>query len=117
MKAKSYKMKYTPTEEELIKNGFRDGGSWILKDAVKFKSRIFMWKDCEFSIEIAFKQDKSDFDDFENVLVMDEDFGQPYTPFYGDNYKKNITNFPALEFVIEKYNDFMDSFDFLEEAE
>ena len=29
MKAKSYKLKYVPTKEQLIEAHFREGGSWI----------------------------------------------------------------------------------------
>ena len=115
MKAKSYKLKYTPTEEQLIEAGARCGGSWIDENSALFISKSFELPeyDFEFSIDICFKDDISDWNDFDNVLVLDEDFGQPYTSFYRDNYKKEISNFPCLEYCIEKYNEFMDSFDFL----
>ena len=116
MKAKSYKLKYTPTEEQLIKElSARSGGSWIDKNSKLYISKFFELPeyDFEFSIDICFKEDISDWNDFDNVLVLDEDFGQPYTPFYGKNYKKEISNHPCLEYCIEKYNEFMDSFDFL----
>ena len=116
MKAKSYKLKYTPTEEQLIKElSARSGGFWIDKNSKLYISKFFELPeyDFEFSIDICFKEDISDWNDFDNVLVLDEDFGQPYTPFYGKNYKKEISNHPCLEYCIEKYNEFMDSFDFL----
>ena len=115
MKAKSYKLKYTPTEEQLIESGARSGGSWIDEESKMYISKSFILPeyDFEFSIDICFKADISDWNDFDNVLVLDEDFGQPYTPFYRDNYKKEISNFPCLEYCIEKYNEFMGSFDFL----
>ena len=116
MKAKSYKLKYTPTEEQLIKE-FRakNGGCWINKKSNLYISKFFRHPKYhfEFSINICFKEDISDWNDFDNVLVLDEDFLQPYTPFYGNNYKKEISNHPCLEHCIEKYNEFMDSFDFL----
>lgn len=118
MKAKSYKLKYIPTKEQLIKLGARPGGSWISKDSELYFSTLHKFpKSCgDFSINICFpyfEKDLAEWDDFNYVLVLDDDFGQPYTPFYGKNYKKDIQNFPCLEFVIEKYNEFMDSFDFL----
>ena len=70
----------------------------------------------DFTIYIGFpdfEEGLAEWDDFSFVLVLDDDFGRPYTPFYGKNYKKDIQDFPCLEFVIEKYNEFMDSFDFL----
>ena len=115
MKAKSYKLKYTPTEEQLIKElSARSGGFWIDKNSKLYISKSFMLPeyDFEFSIDICFKEDISDWNDFDNVLVLDEDFGQPYTTFY-TNYKKEVSNHPCLEHCIEKYNEFMDSFDFL----
>ena len=115
MKAKSYKLKYTPTEEQLIDAHAKLGGIWINKESVFCISKFFRLPkyDFEFSIDICFKEDISDWNDFDNVLVLDEDFGQPYIPFYGENYKKEISSFPCLEYCIEKYNEFMDSFDFL----
>lgn len=118
MKAKSYKLKYVPTEEELIKNKFREGGSWINKKAKWFFTSEYYNAKTRFdmSISICFNEDLEDWNDFDNVEVLDEDFCQPYTPFYGDNYKKDIHGFKCLEWCIEKYNKFMDGFDFLEEV-
>ena len=118
MKAKSYKLKYIPTKEQIIKLGARPGGTWINQDSDLYISitRKFPGSCGYFSISIGFpdfEKGLAEWDDFNFVLVLDDDFGQPYTPFYGKNYKKNIQNFPCLEFVIETYNEFMDSFDFL----
>ena len=55
------------------------------------------------------------FNDFENIEVMDFAFGQPYTPFYGDNYKKYINDFPYLQKVIKRYNKVMDNLGIFEE--
>ena len=115
MKAKSYKLKYIPTEEQLIAAGAKRGGIWINEESVFYITKCFELPkyDFEFSISIYFKDDIGDWNDFDNVLVLDEDFGQPYTPFYGKNYKKEISNHPCLEYCIEKYNEFMNGFDFL----
>ena len=117
MKAKSYKLKYTPTEEQLIDAHAKLGGIWINKESALYISKFFELPeyDFEFSIDICFKDDISDWNDFDNVLVLDDDFGQPYTPFY-TNYKKEVSNFPCLEYCIEKYNKFMSGFDFLWEV-
>ena len=118
MKAKSYKLKYVPTAEQLIKLGARPGGIWFNRSPGWYISitREFPNSCGDFSIYIGFpdfEKGLAEWDDFNYVLVLDDDFGQPYTPFYGENYKKDIQDFPCLEFVIEKYNEFMDSFDFL----
>lgn len=54
MKAKSYKLKYTPTEEQLIKDlSARSGGSWINKNSKLCISKFFEFPkyDFEFSID------------------------------------------------------------------
>jgi hypothetical protein len=119
MKIKRFKLKDNITREDLIALGFRNGGSWIKKDAELFLERCFEYKNThfEFSVGIAFSSDINDWNDFDNVLVMDEDFGQPYTPFYGDNYGKDIHGFPTLENTILKYNEFMSGLGILEEVD
>ena len=117
MKIKRFKLKDNVTRDDLIALGFRNGGSWIKKDAELFLSRCFEYKETEFeySISIAFSSDINDWNDFDNVLVLDEDFCQPYIPFYGDNYGKDITDFPTLENIIFKYNEFMSGLGIFEE--
>lgn len=68
-----------------------------------------------FSVDIGFTDDINNWNDCDNVIVLDEDFLQPYTPFYA-NFENDITNFPCLEKTVETYNDYMDSLDFLEEV-
>ena len=70
----------------------------------------------ELSVSVCFSVDMGKWNDFDNILVLDEDWGQSYTPFYFENYKKDIKDFPVLEYCIRQYNDFLDSFDFLEEV-
>ena len=118
MKAKSYKLKYIPTKEQLIKLGAQPGGTWINRYSEWLFSFTGEFPDScgDFVIYIGFPDFEKglvEWDDFNFVLVLDDDFGQPYTPFYGKNYKQDIQNFPCLECVIEAYNKFMDSFDFL----
>ena len=119
MKIKRFKLKDNITKDDLIALKFRSGGSWIKKDAELFLCRCFEYRksDFEYSINIAFSSDINDWNDFDNVLVLDEDFGQPYTQFYGDNYGKDIDNFPVLEMVISNYNKFMDSLNIFEEID
>lgn len=68
----------------------------------------------EFSIDIGFTDDINYWNDYDNVIVLDEDFLQPYIPFY-TNFENDITDFPCLEKTIETYNKYMNSLDFLEE--
>ena len=123
LKIKRFKLKEgRPTQEDLERYGFREGGSWIIKGAEWFVSKIIRkedtrYRDYEFSFNLAFKDDLTDFNDFDNILVLDEEFGQPYTPFYG--YIENNGDeepFPFLAWVISEYNEWMSGFDFLEEV-
>lgn len=116
MKIKHYKLKQDLKREELINFGAREGGSWVAKDAELFISESVCFNNFEFDIDIAFPNNLKKWNDFDYVLVLDSDFCQPYTPFYGDNYGKNITNFKSLENVIKQYNEYLDKLPFLEEV-
>ena len=122
MKIKRFKLKNDIIKDDLTSLGFKNGGSWIKEDAELFICKSFEYKrdgferyPFEYSISVAFSSDINDWNDFDNVLILDEDFCQPYTPFYGDNYGKDINNFPVLEDVIFRYNEFMDSLGIFEE--
>ena len=85
----------------------REGGSWINPGATHFISKTFPFPDAGyFSVNIAFCGGLEGWDDFDNVLVLDEDFGQPYTPFYNTEYKL-CDPFPCLKYVIDTYNHYM----------
>lgn len=120
MKIKRFKLKEgRPTQEDLDRYGFRSGGSWIDKGADIFVS--YMWRkpdpryqDWEISFNMCIKKDRSDFNDFDNILVLDEEFCQPYTPFY-EFMDKKTEPFPFLAEVVSAYNEWISQFDFLEE--
>ena len=116
MRINKYKLKKNTTLADDVSFGARDGGGWIKKGSKYFLSKKFYYKetDLSVSINITFEDKLSEWNDFDNVLVLDEDFGQPYTPFYGDNYKRDVQNSPSLVFCIEKYNEYMDSIPFFE---
>ena len=111
--------RYKPKLDGYMPKKARSGGLWIRKDADHFIGQSFKVKDgravLEFSINVAFVNGSMDeWNDFDSVLIIDDDFGQPYTPFYGKNWGEEITDFPILEQVIEKYNEFMDKQPYLE---
>lgn len=103
MKIKRFKPKRGVTQTDLLALGFRPGGSWIKDDAQLFLS-VSLNDKCNLSLDIAFGANITEWNDFDNILILDEDICQPYTPFYGENYGKDITDFPALEAVIANYN-------------
>ena len=66
------------------------------------------------SINIAFPEDLKEWNDLDYILVMDDNFCQPYTPFY--NYMdKEIPENTILEEIVKAYNELMSSFVWLEE--
>ena len=133
-KIKRYKLKSNMTKEQLISLGFHEGGTWVHKNAElvlskyihitneveyttkkgKRKKRKYL---SEFNIGIAFTDNINDWNDFDNVLVLDEDWCQPYYPFYhlrSDKLKDNEIP-KVLPLLVAEYNEYMDSLEFLEE--
>lgn len=107
-----YRVKDGASIEELMSSGFELGYSFVNKNAYCCKHKLFHYKYLEFSIYASFPKDLTQFDDFDYVLVLDEDFAQPYTPFY--NSFGEYTKQEYVVAVIEAYNNFMDSIPILE---
>ena len=90
--------------EKLENYGFKSGG-WLIKTNLpKYYINGVLLNDIEIHLEIVLKDNKLLFDDQNNVLVIDDNFGQPYTPFYESMY-----GFVFLNEVIDKYNEFMNN--------
>lgn len=106
-KANNYKIKDNITADDLDKLGFRKG-SW--QNQYKDRECVSKCKKLYDSIELnlTIRINPIEFDDFEDVLILDEDFCQAFTPFYGDNYKKEIDGDAFLGKVIDRYNQAMD---------
>ena len=120
MKIKRYKIKGNATKDDIIHSCYCsrfDGGKFVISDAdfTIFKFIKYKKNDSEFSINISFRLNIQDWNDFDNILVLDEDWCQPYTLFY-DYYDKEVSDFPTLEYIIAEYNKFLDSLNFLEEV-
>lgn len=93
----------------------REGGSWIHKNAIRFMS-IPLHDKYEITLNIGFPEDLSKWDDFNYILVLDEEFGQPYIPFYAyleGAWQKRES--PVLNKIIKNYNEEMRALPFLEE--
>lgn len=110
---KRYQLKPAVTFDWLTaSSSMKAGGSWIHQDATVYESRLGVVRNID--IEIAFPEDLSKWNDFDYVLVLDDDFCQPYAPFY--NYiDGDVKIFDFLEKVINEYHNFMDSRWYLEE--
>lgn len=97
----------------LPKNMHLDGG-WIKGGANGYIGKTFYNKvnDMELNICVAFDRDMSEWNDYDNILITD-DLGFPYSPFY-DYWDEEVEDNSSLQYVIETYNDYMDSLPFLE---
>lgn len=118
MKIKRFKLSEDVTKEHLIDCGFKDvsslrsdGVCWYNVYPIRIKKLGF-----EASINIIFSENIKDWNDFDNVDVLDESFGQAYTPFYEALQSNNNRLFPVLKSVIKKYNEIMSNLPFLEEV-
>ena len=135
-KIKRYKLKDDIKKEQLLKMGCRESEnlSYICKGAVIGKTKSItirskheykdrygnlktLYDNSEFDIDIAFTENLQNWNDFDNVLVLDSDWCQPYYPFY--NYmdgKIGIKTSPKiLPLLVAEYNKYMSSLEFLEE--
>lgn len=101
---KRYELNSNVSLEKLKKNGFKEGG--ILGDVSteNYCYIRYLIDDIELLVEVGKDKDNAlTFNDEENVLVLDEDFGQPYRAFYNEE-----NDFPFLNDVVKLYNKEMD---------
>lgn len=106
---KRYNLKIK-NKEELIsilnRLGFKEG-SWLNKyKEKKVMSKMFMLTN-DIELHITIDIENCIYDDIEDNLVLDNNFCQPYTPFY-ESDKLDFRN-PFLGKVIKAYNRTMDS--------
>ena len=138
MKANTYRLKLGTTIQDILSipgvskgsaSYMREGADAYLNKSLYKTTRVTVHGDdasstwtekCEYEISIIVAFDSSNMEswnDFDNVLVLDEDFCQPYTPFYGDNYKKDVSGFPFLEWGIGEYNALFDALTVFDKVE
>ena len=115
MRMKRYKLRDGINSHDLAKLGFKDG-SWLEenKNRLVMSKRIRLVGRIELNIIIPMEDE---FDDFKDILVLDDEFCQPYTPFYGKNYGAEIEHFKFLETVIDHYNQAMGTLGIFEEKQ
>ena len=114
-----YKMKHGTTisdiegyakKEKLV---FNNGGKWISKDA---EYCLFIVLIGDIEVDIGLPKDLEKWDDYKHVLVMNDNIGQPYGPFYSHLKNPAEEPDPYLKTIIEKYNKVMDGLPFLEKT-
>ena len=101
---KRYELSDNLTVAQLKEVGFKQGG-WIPGiDEPKMNYARVLIDDIELHIEVSVIDGKvSNFDDYNNIYIFDDNYGQVYTPFYN-----STSNFPYLDRVISRYNEEMD---------
>ena len=116
---KRFRMKPAITIEELIHYGFKKGGSWLNSNAEYYLPYNINKNGNRFSIEIGIPFNLNEWNDCDFIMVIDDAFLQPYTPFHNVRCEqckgKQSANFHTLDWVIKEYNNYLSSLDFLEE--
>lgn len=89
--------------------------SWIHPRAIRFIGYRLNINGLEIDVDIGFPENLTEWNDFEYIIVMDDDFCQPYGPFYTklDNPDWNGNDF--LNVLVEEYNNLLTNLPFLEE--
>lgn len=117
---KRFKLKDGLTLDDLKTCDLKEGNLGI-ENTDHYMVKFLKYKGLKFEISIylTFSRELYPWNDFDNVEVLDEDFLQPYTPFYGvlkDQAEGIPSNgFQALNWVIHSYNEYMSHLPFLEE--
>lgn len=103
---KNYELQSNLTIEKLKMSGFLEGGFLKRVPQPKYFINKPLVNSILLHIEIVVNPDQTlSFDDFNNIIVLDDDFCQPYTPFYDESVDSNFLNS-----VIIRYNKIMDDF-------
>lgn len=112
---KRFKLKENVTNKDIENlDGIRTGGTWIQKDCKRFLN--FHLGDSIY-LNIGFPDDLTKWNDFDYGLVLDDDFCQPYTPFYTRFSDPGKPVFPFLGNIIKAYEEAMNGIPVLEELE
>jgi len=102
-----YKLNPSVCKEQLLENKFRVG-SWRHGDSAdEWYSKWWILQD-EIGMTVHINITTKQWDEFEDTDVIDEDFGQPYGPFY-HCYYNGAQTFECVDRVIEAYHKRMDA--------
>lgn len=117
VKVKRYELNTSATISQLKSLGFKEG-YWEESTKECYVKENWLSKfysldaknDIEMYLSINLK-DLANWNDFDNIMVIDDTFGQPYGPFYTyrDGRKILFVNqFPVLERIYTRYEKIMD---------
>lgn len=97
-----YKLNPNISIERLEELGFKSGGWMPNIESPKMMFMGLLTSDIELYIEI--NTNTFEFDEYENIFILDNNFGQPYYPFYKENDDSNY-----VRSARDSYNRIMDS--------
>lgn len=89
--------------------------SWIHPKATRFISYILNINGIEIDVDIGFPENLTEWNDFEYIIVTDDDLCQPYGPFYTKLDNPHWEGDDSLNILIEEYNNLLSNLPFLEE--
>ena len=97
-----YRLNPNISIERLEELGFKSGGWMPNIESPKMMFMGLLTSDIELYIEI--NTNTFEFDEYENIFILDNNFGQPYYPFYNENDDSNY-----VRSARDSYNRIMDS--------
>lgn len=101
-----YKLNPDVSTDDLMRNKFKPG-SWRHGDSNdEWYSKSYGLYD-EIDLTVHINMTTKDWDEFEDTDVIDDDWGQPYSPFYDCIYN-GCEKFDFISRVIEAYYKRMD---------
>lgn len=101
--------------KETKKFSVRDGGAFVEESCKYMIEYIIPGTEGSVCVYIGLPDDMTLWDDYYYVSVIDDDFGQMFTPFYSQLEHPERKAGSFLKNVVDKYNAWMSSLPFLEE--
>jgi len=89
--------------------------TWIHPKATRFLSYTLRINCSDIDVDIGFPENLQEWNDFDFVVVIDEEFEQPYGPFYSKLDNPNWEGNDFLNELVAEYNNLLSSLPFLEE--
>ena len=102
-----YRLNPSVCKEELIKNHFATGSFRHVNSQDEWYSKWWPLHD-EMELTVHINMTTKRWDEFEDTDVIDDDFGEPYNPFY-ECYYNGAKKFECVNRVIEAYHKRMDA--------
>ena len=113
MRINRYKLKESITPDDIRTAAeaagwrYMTGGTWICDGVTYYIHNSVDAIDGGIEIEIGFPKDIRSWNDDDFVFVLDDEFCQPFTPFY-KKLADDSLSYPFLDSFVKEYNKLMD---------